>query len=146
MSFNPNNSRDFAKQTQSPLQDGWYTCRLVSVMWFPGNRYNRMSFRYNVLQGFRQGKTFQANLTWGLTFTDPKTNEIISSDESSNKKLAILAEICGVDMDLLQGNDNPADWADMMNECSGTRMAVQIKFWSNEKVQEGYNLIQVRKA
>lgn len=146
MNFNPNSSRDFAKQTQSPLQSGWYTCRLVSVMWFPGNRYNRMSFRLSVIQGFRQGKTFQANLTWGLDFTDEKTGQVISSDESSNAKLAIIAEICGVDLAMLEGNDNPADWADMLNECSGQRMTVQIKFWSNEKVSEGYNLIQVRKA
>jgi hypothetical protein len=146
MTFNPNNDRQFAHQTQSALKDGWYPVVLIGARWFSGSQYNRMSLRFRVTKGFRQGKVFNANLTWGSTFVNEE-GEIMMSDESSNKKLAIIGNICGLSdgQTTLLDEASPEDWALALNNCAGTFMSVQLKFWSNERVQEAYNLVQVRK-
>lgn len=147
MTFNPNNDRQFAHQTQSALKDGWYPVALIGARWFSGTQYNRMSLRFRVIGGFRQGKVFNANLTWGSTFINEETGEEIMSDESSNKKLAIIGNICGLsdEQTSLLDDGSPEDWARALSNCAGTRMSVQLKFWSNERVLEAYNLVQVRK-
>ena len=135
-----NDARNFARKAIEPLKDGWYTVRLISARWYDGTKYSRMSFRFGVVR-FDTKKVFNANITWGVEFVDGEL--VKTSDASSQKKLAIIAEIVGAKV---QDEQDPESWAAAINECAGAKMGIQIKHWSTEKVPEGYNLIQVRKV